>query len=149
MFEGEVELGYTNCCIARFEQSINAPGACIDWRHLIEDLCRKPGAFVRYRYRAFFYPNELWRRSYDALRERYRCLRADSDYLQLLRLTLEFGMEAVEVLLEKLMAEKDLSLDRVRRELGEQKQWAQSGSNPYTVNLQAYDALLEGEVKHV
>ncbi len=116
---------------------------------MIKDLCRKPGAFARYRYRAFFYPNELWRRSCDALRERYRCQRADSDYLQLLRLTLEFGMEAVEVLLEKLMAEKDLSLDRVRRELGEQKQWAQSGSNPYTVNLQAYDALLEGEVKHV
>ena len=147
LFEGEIELWYEHRGIARFEQSIHTSGAGVDWPHLMEDLCRKPGAFARYRYRAFFYPHERWRRSCDYLRERYRSRRADSDYLQLLRLTRSFGMERIEALLERLMAENDLSLDRVRRELGEQKQWAQSGSND-TADLQAYDALLSQEVRH-
>jgi len=165
VFERGIELWHQGQCIARFEQSANASGAAIDWRHLIEDLCRKPGAFERYRYRDFFYPSEPWRRASDALRARFRSVRADSDYLQILRLSLEHGMERIEKLLQNLLEVNDLSLDRVRHELGHQAQWRERALDLAPIDLSSYDRLLseppeaaseaapeavlrEGEVEH-
>ena len=44
----------------------------IDYRHVIWWLVRKPGAFARYRYREELFPSLMFRRAYDALRERAR-----------------------------------------------------------------------------
>jgi len=120
---------------------------CVDWRHLIQDLCRKPGAFAHYRYRESFYPSLLWREVNDQLRERFSVARADSDYLQLLRLSLEHGMERMEDLLGQLKETGELTLDRVRRELGQQGQWRDCGYD-IEADLNPYDGILTGEVAH-
>ena len=39
----------------------------IDYRHIIDWLVRKPGAFARYRYRADLFPTVPFRLAYDAL----------------------------------------------------------------------------------
>lgn len=39
----------------------------IDYRHLIDSLVRKPGAFAQYRYRDALFPSLLVRQAYDAL----------------------------------------------------------------------------------
>jgi len=133
--------------VAAFERPPNAGGACVDWRHLIEDLCRKPGAFARYRYRESFYPSLLWREVNDELRERFSVARADSDYLQMLSLSLEHGMERMEDLLGRLKGTPQLTLDEVRRELGKQVQWQDSG-DAIEADLHPYDGLLSKEVVH-
>ena len=41
----------------------------IDYRHIIEWLVRKPGAFENYRYQEDLFPTSRFRMAYDALRE--------------------------------------------------------------------------------
>lgn len=147
VYESRIELWYEQTRVAAFDRHANAGGACVDWRHLIEDLCRKPGAFARYRYRESFYPSLLWRELNDELRERFSIGRADSDYLQMLRLSLEHGMERMEELLGRLKGTPHLTLDQVRRELGQQAQWQDSG-HAIEADLHPYDGLLSKEVAH-
>lgn len=121
----------------------------MNWRHLIEELCRKPGAFERYRYRQSFYPSPLWQELGDSLRNRFTTARADSDYLQILRLSLEHSLGRIEELLGRICLD-EVSLDRVRKELGHQDQWRAPNCMALEADLGPYDALLEsGEVVHV
>jgi hypothetical protein len=83
----------------------------------------------------------------EELRERFSEARADSDYLQMLRLSLEHGMERMEELLGRLKGTPQLTLDRVRRELGEQDKWRDSGDD-IEADLDPYDRLLSKEVAH-
>ena len=43
----------------------------VDYRHIIDWLVRKPGAFDNYRYREELFPTSWFRMSYDALREQW------------------------------------------------------------------------------
>lgn len=148
VYESRIELWDGNEQVASFQSHANAGGACIDWRHLIEELCRKPGAFERYRYRHSFYPSPLWQRLGESLRERFSTARADSDYLQILRLSLEHGMERIEELLGRLDPE-EVSLDRIRAELGQQGRWREAIAPAHIeADLDAYDRLLS-EAKEV
>ncbi len=142
IFESRVELWEGSTEVACFESHANAGGARVDWRHLIEDLCRKPGAFERYRYRQSFYPSPKWQRLGESLRKRFSVNRADSDYLWILRLSLEHGLERVEELLDRIGLDK-VSLDRVRGELGQQNQWREGPSIILQGDLGLYDQLLE------
>lgn len=147
IYESRIELWCEGELVAGFERGANAGGACVDWRHLIKDLCRKPGAFSRYRYREHFYPSLLWRQVSDQLRERFSEARADSDYLQILKLAHENGQERVEELLLRLKDTPELTLDRIRRELGEQRQWREDAQQ-IQPDLKPYDRLLSEEVSH-
>ena len=57
----------------------------IDYRHVIDWLVRKPGAFARYQYRADLFPTLTFRRAYDGLQEQQPA-RADREYLRILYL---------------------------------------------------------------
>lgn len=140
--ESRIELWNGTEKVAAFESHANAGGACVDWRHLIDELCRKPGAFERYRYRQSFYPSPLWRQLGDCLRKRFSTARADSDYLQILRLSLEYGLERIEELLE-CIGPQEACLDRIRCELGQQSRWRQAPAMLLQGDLSLYDQLLE------
>lgn len=76
----------------------------IDYRHIIDSLVRKPGAFARYKFREELFPSLIFRQAYDAL-VRWRGERADVDYVRILHLaahTMECEVAAaLEILLEK------------------------------------------------
>ena len=42
-------------------------GVVLDYRHVIDHLLRKPGAFERYRYREQLYPSRSFREAHDHL----------------------------------------------------------------------------------
>ena len=74
----------------------------IDYHHVIGWLVRKPGAFVRYRYREALFPSVTFRRTYDRLVESHGD-RADVEYLRILRLAARAGEASVErVLIDRL-----------------------------------------------
>jgi len=141
IFESRIELWDGIVKVASFESSANAGGACVNWRHLIEELCRKPGAFERYRYRQSFYPSPLWQQLGESLRKRFTTARADSDYLQILRLSLEHGLGRIEELLVRITP-GEVSLDQVRKELGHQDQWRAPQCMALEADLGAYDKTL-------
>ena len=122
-------------------------GMVLDYRHVIDHLLRKPGAFERYRYREQLFPSRLLRSAYDHLIAQQGQRRGTVEYLRLLKLASEVGMSGVEVMLADYLsppypawsvAELRCVLQPVTRspiELAElQPEW------------RSYDALLSQEV---
>jgi hypothetical protein len=62
----------------------------IDYRHIIEWLVRKPGAFENYRYQEDLFPTSRFRMAYDALKETTPS-RSSKEYLKILKLAAEAG----------------------------------------------------------
>jgi hypothetical protein len=75
----------------------------IDYRHIIEWLVRKPGAFENYRYQEDLFPTSRFRMAYDALRESAP-QRAAKEYLKILKLAAEIGEVQVDLALRELLA---------------------------------------------
>ncbi|MFC1453250.1 IS21 family transposase [Verrucomicrobiota bacterium] len=63
------------------------PGECkhaINYRHVIDSLVRKPGAFRNYKYRSDMFPTEVFRWAYDVLNEHCNARVADMEYVRIL-----------------------------------------------------------------
>ena len=77
----------------------------VDYRHIIEWLMRKPGAFENYRYREDLFPTSRFRMAYDALRETTPS-RSSKEYLKILKLAAEVGEVQVDEALRGLLDSK-------------------------------------------
>jgi len=72
-------------------------GHCINYRHIIGSLVRKPGAFRRYRFREDLFPSDLFRWAWECLSESLSERTAEREYLQMLNhaaLTMQCEVEA-------------------------------------------------------
>ena len=86
----------------------------IQYRHIIDWLVRKPGAFENYRYRSDLFPGSRFRIAYDSLRERHAPAQAAREYLQILQLAARENEAGVDDCLRCLMQnEEPISVDRV------------------------------------
>ena len=95
----------------------------INYRHVIDWLVRKPGAFENYRYREELFPTSRFRMAYDVLREAHPSRRASKEYLAILYLAARENESAVDEALRVL-------LDR---------------EEPLTAESQVFIALLKGQ----
>jgi hypothetical protein len=77
----------------------------VDYRHIIEWLVRKPGAFENYRYQEDLFPTSRFRMAYDALKETMPS-RCSKEYLKILKLAAEQGEVQVDEALRELLAGK-------------------------------------------
>lgn len=78
----------------------------VNYRHVIDWLVRKPGAFENYRYQADLFPSSQFRMAYDQLRERTPA-RASKEYLALLYLAARDGESQVESAIRFLLGQGD------------------------------------------
>ena len=90
----------------------------VDYRHIIDWLVRKPGAFENYRYREELFPTSRFRMAWDALRE-IAPRRANRRYLEILQLAAKEGEARVDEALRGLLeageiAEGKLTADAIR-----------------------------------
>lgn len=85
----------------------------VDYRHIIDWLVRKPGAFESYRYREDLFPSSRFRMAYD-LFEETRPQSASQEYLKILELAARQSEAGVEDALRVLLAEGDP--ERIRAE---------------------------------
>jgi hypothetical protein len=116
----------------------------IHYRHIIDWLVRKPGAFENYRYKSDMFPSSCFRIAYDTLRQ-HSPLQANKEYLKILYTAAKEGEALVEHALRQLILEnKPVSSDEIGRCI------AQSRNIPLPtevtvdpVALEAYDELLE------
>ena len=74
----------------------------VDYRHIIDWLVRKPGAFESYRYREDLFPSSQFRMAYDTLRET-RPQNASREYLKILELAAKQSEARVEDALRMLL----------------------------------------------
>lgn len=77
----------------------------VDYRHIIEWLVRKPGAFENYRYKEDLFPTSRFRMAYDALQETAPS-QAVKEYLKILKLAAEDGETPVDDALRELLERK-------------------------------------------
>jgi hypothetical protein len=75
----------------------------IQYRHIIDWLRRKPGAFDHYRYRNDLFPTSRFRMAYDQLNT-HMPERAHKEYLQILYLAATASETAVDLVLGQLLA---------------------------------------------
>jgi hypothetical protein len=115
----------------------------INYRHVIDWLVRKPGAFENYRYRQDMFPTHHFRLAYDAFIAT-NPKRGHKDYLKLLNLAARENELLVETALHHLMEnETEITLDAVKSliECGKELSSIED-INIADVELKDYDSLL-------
>jgi hypothetical protein len=121
-------------------------GSRINYRHIIDWLLRKPGAFEDYRYREDLYPSTTFRLAYDVLKKEYAST-ANKKYLQILYLAAQESEVQVERALEGLLNEKEsINADRIKELLEtENKIEAIPEIQIPEVDLRTYDRFLQAQ----
>jgi hypothetical protein len=116
----------------------------INYRHVIDWLVRKPGAFAAYRYQDAMFPTSRFRRVYDALLV-HSPARAARDYVRILELAAKESEAGVDTVLARLLEwnvpiTPTVVLDHLRHDLGLPRAMEVVVT---TVDLSTYDLLLE------
>jgi len=121
-------------------------GSRINYRHIIDWLLRKPGAFEEYRYREDLYPSATFRIAYDVLKKENPHA-ANKKYLQLLHLAAQESEVGVQRALELLLDERgSISADRVRELLETENEIeAIPEIQIPEIDLEAYDRFLQAQ----
>ncbi len=121
----------------------------VDYRHIIDWLVRKPGAFENYRYREELFPTSRFRMAWDALREASPA-RANKRYLEILELAAKEGEARVDdvlrcVLEQGEMGEGKLNATAIAGMLNEGATLpAATSIDVAEVSLASFDELLGG-----
>lgn len=146
LYSEHVEVWYAQQKVDSFPRLRGKRQHRINYRHVIDWLVRKPGAFENYRYREDLFPSSHYRMAYDAL-HRQDPLRGSKEYLRILDLAAKESEAGVEAALRALLGGPEpLSVKAVESLL-------QAGQRPETppsvqvadVNLAEYDALASAE----
>jgi hypothetical protein len=138
-----LEVFYGQRCIETLPRLRGRKNHRIEYRHVIDSLVRKPGAFENYRYREDLFPTSRFRMAYDALKQTNPG-RAHKEYLQILHLAAHETESGVDYALRTLIdTEQPVTAHRVEA-------LVKSGHTPPPitrvridpVDLGAYDRLL-------
>jgi hypothetical protein len=122
-------------------------GHYINYRHIIDWLVRKPGAFEHYRYKEDLFPSSQFRMAYDLLRRQHGIKSGNKQYLKVLELAARHSETAVNDILRLFLKEGiPITFEAV-----EAKVHSRSQPPPVTqvqvadVDLAVYDRLLDDE----
>ncbi len=115
----------------------------IDYRHIIDWLVRKPGAFENYRYKSEMFPSSYFRIAYDYLK-RENPFRANKEYVDILYMASKEGESITESAIRHFLSnEQPLSEENVRRTIA--KNSPIPAITDITIDeivLKSYDVLL-------
>ena len=99
-----LEVWYGQRCVETLPRLRGRGRHRIEYRHVIDSLVRKPGAFENYRYRDDLFPTTRFRLAYDELRSRTPW-RADREYLAILELAAHETESGVDEALRRLLTQ--------------------------------------------
>ena len=117
----------------------------INYRHIIDSLIRKPGAFENYRYHDALFPTSRFRIAYDSLKKRYTQRSAVKKYLNILYLAAKESESLVDNAL-RVLIDKDMDICDEQVEILMQSEESVSVATDIDipeVNLTDYDQLLQ------
>lgn len=118
LYSEHLEVWYGQTLVEKIPRIRGGSKHHIQYRHIIDWLVRKPGAFENYRYRSDLFPTSRFRVAYDSLCERHSGNRAGKEYLAILRLAATENEAAVDDALRYLIdKEEQISADQVAARL--------------------------------
>lgn len=143
VYEDRLEIYHADALQLCVERLLGNHHARIDYRHVVDSLVEKPGAFPRYRHREGFFPTLTFRRAHDALHESLSVWQADLDYLRVLQLAARTLEAEVEAALSVLLERRELPrFGAVEALIGQKRPEVPAQIAP-EVDLAAYDGLLD------
>ena len=120
----------------------------INYRHIIDSLIKKPGAFKNYRYRDAMFPTIRFRVAYDSLKQRYTEKSAAKRYLNILNLSAKESETAVDNAL-RIIIDENMDIDKAQIEIlmqSKESDFVVTDINIPDIDLTCYDQLLQGEM---
>jgi hypothetical protein len=145
IYADHLEVWYAQRRIEVLPRLRGENGHHVNYRHIIDWLVRKPGAFENYLYKDALFPTSQFRMAYDLLCSRHGCKQGNRHYLGILKLAAHDNESLVNESLRYLINRGDeIHSDTV-------KTMVTSGLQPPAVtevavsqvDLRTYDALLE------
>ena len=100
----EVEVWHAGVLVQRMPRLPGDGKHAINYRHIIDSLVRKPGAFANYQYREELFPTSHFRMAYDALCRQHAQKHAAREYLRILQLAARESESAVQEALRAALA---------------------------------------------
>lgn len=114
-----IEVWYAQRKVEHIPRLRGENNNCIRYRHIIDWLVRKPGAFKNYRYKSDMFPSSYFRMAYDYLK-RKNPLRSNKEYVAILYMAAKEGESVVESVIRHLLVqEKLLSAESVKQMIAE------------------------------
>lgn len=101
--EWSLDVYYAGQLVDTLPRLIGQRTHCINYRHLIDTLLRKPGGFRHYRYREDLFPQLTFRLAWEQLNQWHPPRRADIIYLRVLKLAARTFESDVAAALEMLV----------------------------------------------
>jgi hypothetical protein len=145
LYVEHLEVWYAQQCIEKIPRLRGEGKHRIQYRHIIDWLVRKPGAFENYRYREELFPTHRFRMAYDWLK-RHHPSRSAKEYLGILHLAAKRNEAVADYALRTLFEkEQSISIGAVETIMESLEQIPSPTQITIAeVDLGAYDALLSG-----
>jgi len=145
IYADHIEVWYAQRRIEILPRLRGENGHYINYRHVIDTLVRKPGAFENYRYKDDMFPTSQFRIAYDILRNQHGTREANKQYLKILELAAKENQTSVNEALRFLINHADaIDFDMVEQMVkSEQQPSAVTDIYIGDIDLDSYDYLLE------
>jgi hypothetical protein len=145
-YEWHLEIYYQQQLVERMPRLVGQHQDIINYRHLVGSLLRKPGGFRNYRYRPALFPQPVFQRCWEQLSAWHGERQGDLCYLRILHLAAQEMECEVAAALSLLLEAPERFNEKEVTELvqGQRHPTPLTVLPVWSVNLQRYDALLQG-----
>lgn len=145
-----LEVWYAQKCIEKIPRLRGEGKFRINYRHIIDSLVRKPGAFANYRYREELFPTSQFKIAYDILKEQSP-VKADKEYLKILYMAAKNSETIVERALWSLInKDSEISIELLKQHI---RDIAKEETTPDPiidgVDLKVFDTLFHQKVANL
>lgn len=143
IFAEHLEVWYSGQRIHELPRLRGESNHYINYRHIIDSLVKKPGAFANYKYKSDLFPRIVFRIAYDELRSKHPAT-ADRQYLRILQLAANHSEDRVNNILHHLLLKGEEISDLIVQELLQsEKSLPVLQVTIDTIEIHQYDQLLE------
>ncbi len=151
LYANYLELWYAQKRIEKIPRLRGSGKHYIQYRHIIDWLIRKPGAFENYKYRKDLFPTSCFRLAYDVLKKQHTEIKATKEYLKLLYIAAKESEDKVDhALKEYFESGKTINVSEIENMVKHQQadnQYSGVQAKVESVDLADYDKLLSGKAE--
>lgn len=138
IYRETIELFYGTKLILTLNRS--ADDNVIDYRHIIDSLVRKPGAFAKYKFHSHLFPLLIFRKTYDKL-IKLNAKNGHKEYLRILQIAKCYGEQEVILALESCEKKKIVPKAKQIEEIVRQPVLSKCEVKVLASDLKEYDSL--------
>jgi hypothetical protein len=147
LFMDHVEVWYGQKNVAEMPRLRGRQKHRVDYRHIIDWLVRKPGAFEHYQYRGELFPTSRFRMTFDLLEEQLGRYQGSKEYLKILELAAKDSEVGVDAALLVLLGPGDepISAAGIEAMLGTEQNTTVRDVEVAAVDLRVFDQLFTAQ----